>query len=155
MRTKHRVESALLGAFLAMGVALAFFAIPLTVMHERPTRFRISGDATRSLYPGGPAAPLDLAFDNPNDFAITVRGVKVSIAGAGTGCQVTDYAVVSQLADALPLPPDGTSSLSRLGIPRADWPRVAMVDSHHATDSCEGSSLRLSYSGRATQTAKR
>jgi hypothetical protein len=115
------------------------------------TNFKISGDPTAPLYPGGAAAPVDLGFTNPNTFAITVSGVAVKIAGSSNAaCDASNFVVGSQFAGTVRLSPGETESLSELGIPQADWPQVAMVDSPVGQNACESSSVKLSYTGEAT-----
>lgn len=151
--TIYRVESALLGILLTAAVALAIYAFVVPTPHaQRFPDFKISGGAITLLYPGGRAARVDLDFTNPNSFPITVRKVRVKIAGSSSAeCPVSEFVVNSQLAGTVRVAPGVTKSLSQLGILRADWPRVAMLDAPEESDGCEGSSLRLSYAGEATE----
>jgi hypothetical protein len=148
-----KAKSTLLGVCLA-ALALAIVAYASTsVKPSQLTNFQISGDATAPLYPGGAAAPVDLGFTNPNTFGITVSDVAVKIAGSSSAaCDASNFVVGSQFAGTVRLAPGATRSLSQLGIPQADWPRVAMVDSPVGQNACESSSVELSYTGEATGT---
>jgi hypothetical protein len=148
-----KAKFTLFGACLtALALAVVAYASSST-QSSQLTNFRISGDATAPLYPGGAAAPVNLGFTNPNTFAITVSDVAVKIAGSsGAACEPSNFVVGSQFAGTVRLSPGATRSLSQFGIPQADWPRVAMVDSHASQDGCKSSSVRLSYSGEATGT---
>lgn len=145
--------------FTLLGVCLAALAVAIVayassaVKPSQLTNFKISGDATAPLYPGGAAAPVDLGFTNPNTFAITVSDVAVKIAGSSSAaCGASNFVVGSQFTGTVRLASGETKSLSQLGIPQADWPRVAMVNSAASQDPCKSSSVKLSYTGEATGT---
>ncbi|GAA2138226.1 hypothetical protein GCM10009825_24520 [Arthrobacter humicola] len=116
--------------------------------------FGLSGDVAGLLAPGT-SRPLDLGFNNP-DKSIDVGNLTVSIAGvvrtakaiaASLPCTAQDYAVV-QFSGRYPLAvPAGSSSLSQLGVPSAQWPRIAMLDAPRLQDGCKGAVLQLAYSG--------
>jgi hypothetical protein len=101
------------------------------------------------LYPGGQALPLDLVFTNPNDVAITVSEVSVSVIATSTpACLVDSFAVVPLRAT--PIVPAGeTRSLQELGVPESKWPQLRMIDRGNQ-DACQGASVTLAYSGTAT-----
>jgi len=148
-----KAKFTLLGVGLA-GLALAVVAYASSsVTPSQLTNFKISGDANAPLYPGGAAASVDLGFTNPNTFAITVSDVAVKVAGSSSAaCDASNFVVGSQFAGEVRLSPGATKSLSQLGIPQADWPQVAMVDSPVSQDACKSSSVQLSYTGEATGT---
>lgn len=143
--------------FTLLGVGLAGLAVAIVAYASSSTEpsqltnFKISGDAAAPLYPGGAAAPVNLGFTNPNTFAITVSDVAVKVAGSSSAaCDASNFAVGSQFAGTVVLPAGATRSLSQLGIPQADWPQVAMVNSSTSQDVCKSSSVQLSYTGEAT-----
>jgi hypothetical protein len=145
--------------FTLFGVGLAGLAVAIVAYASssgKPsqlTNFKISGDAAAPLYPGGAASPVDLGFTNPNTFAITVSDVAVKVAGSSSAaCDASNFTVGSQFTGTVNLAAGATRSLSQLGIPQADWPQVAMVDSAASQNVCEGSSVQLSYTGEATGT---
>jgi hypothetical protein len=116
--------------------------------------FGLSGDVSGLLAPGT-SRSLDLGFTN-TDKGIDVGNLTVSIKGvirttkaiaANLPCTVGDYAVV-QYSGRYPLTaPSGTTSLSQLGVPTAQWPRIAMLDTPRLQDGCKGAVLQLAYSG--------
>jgi hypothetical protein len=135
----------------ALAFAIASYASSANNDLSPLARFQISGDATAPLFPGGPASPVDLSFTNPNTFPIAVSGVAVKVDGTSSAaCDASNFSVGSQLPSSLSLPPSATRSLSQLGIPNSDWPRVAMVDSSASQDACKNASVQLAYSGEAT-----
>ena len=135
---------------------LAFAIVAYASSSTKPsqlTNFKISGDATTPLYPGGAAAPVDLGFTNPNTFAITVSDVAVKVAGSSSAaCGASNFVVGSQFTGTVNLAPGATRSLLQIGIPQANWPQVAMRNSSASQDVCKGSSVKLSYTGEATGT---
>lgn len=116
--------------------------------------FGLSGDVSGLLAPGT-SRSMDLGFTNP-DKGIDVGNLTVSITGvvrtakaiaANLPCTAQDYAVV-QYSGTYPLTvPSGSSSLSQLGVPSAQWPRIAMLDTPRLQDGCKGAVLQLAYSG--------
>jgi hypothetical protein len=116
--------------------------------------FGLSADVSGLLAPGT-SQSLDLGFNNP-DKGIDVGNLTVSITGvvrtakataANLPCTAQDYAVV-QYSGRYPLSvSSGSSSLSQLGVPQAQWPRIAMLDTPRLQDGCKGAVLQLAYSG--------
>ena len=116
--------------------------------------FGLTGDVSGLLAPGT-SRSLDLGFNSPNK-SIDVGNLTVSISGvvrtakavaANLPCTAQDYAV-AQYSGRYPLTvPSGSSSLSQLGIPPAQWPRIAMLDTPRLQDGCKGAVLQLAYSG--------
>lgn len=132
-------------------------AVPIRVQLrvKAPLRvFGVAGDAPGLLAPGT-SQSLDLGFNNP-DKSIDVGNLAVSITGvlrtskaiaANLPCTSQDYAV-TQFSGRYPLAvPSGSSSLSQLGVPSAQWPRIAMLDTPRLQDGCKGAVLQLAYTG--------
>jgi hypothetical protein len=135
--------------------AVQSVAVKTQLRVKAPLRvFGLSGDVSGLLAPGT-SRPLDLGFNNP-DKGIDVGNVTVSITGvirsakaiaANLPCTSQDYAVV-QYSGRYPVAvPSGGSSLSQLGVPSAQWPRIAMLDTPRLQDGCKGAVLQLAYSG--------
>jgi hypothetical protein len=110
--------------------------------------FTIAGTPIAQLYPGGPTAPVNLVFTNPESTALTVTSVTVTIAGTSTpSCPVVgNFVVAQQLTQNVTVPANSTKSLSDLGVPQANWPQLRMLDNGNQ-DACRNQSLSLSYSG--------
>lgn len=130
-------------------------AVKTQLRVKAPLRvFGLSGDVSGLLAPGT-SRSMDLGFTNP-DKGIDVGNLTVSITGvvrtakaiaANLPCTAQDYAVV-QYSGRYPLTvPSGSSSLSQLGAPSAQWPRIAMLDTPRLQDGCKGAVLQLAYSG--------
>ncbi|WP_247046223.1 hypothetical protein [Arthrobacter rhizosphaerae] len=114
--------------------------------------FTISGDAVEAIVPGKSAA-IDLEFTNPEGLPFTVSGVRVRVlkvtapqAPATRPCSISDYTVQQLPPETrITIPARGTGTLSGLGLPREDWPRVGLVNDSVNQDSCKGASLELAY----------
>lgn len=127
--------------------------------------YTIGGDAAVPLYPGAPAQPIDVSFDNPggNLHGARVSHLTVAIASV-TGGSNTPYActagdfVVTQYAGPYPFSvPHGTSSLSTIlpSLATSAYPSIRMIDRHDTVpgdgtgnqDGCEGATVHLVYTG--------
>jgi hypothetical protein len=115
--------------------------------------FGISGIPSGQLAPGL-SAVLDLVLINPNAFPITVRNLSVRVrtisaprADPGHSCSSRDFTVAQFSGGGLRLRRASTTSLGRLGVARARWPRVGMPDRAVNQDGCKGASLTLDYRG--------
>jgi hypothetical protein len=115
--------------------------------------FGISGIPSGQLAPGL-SAVLDLVLINPNAFPITVQNLSVRVrtisaprADPGHSCSSRDFTVAQFSGGGLRLRRASTTSLGRLGVARARWPRVGMPDRAVNQDGCKGASLTLDYRG--------
>lgn len=115
--------------------------------------FAVGGDLTSPLAPGV-SEPLDMTFTNPSSSAITiaaggVTGADITITPNRVGCAASNFRVSQGLTRAVTIPADRATplSLSALGVPRADWPVITMLDTTTNQDACEGATLTLTYSG--------
>jgi hypothetical protein len=114
--------------------------------------FTISGSVT-GLAPGV-ARPLDLTLANPNNKALAISNLTVTVqsvtrvTSATLPCSTADYAV-TQYSGPYPLsvPANGSASLSSLGVAPALRPQVKMIDTATNQDGCKGATLTLAYSG--------
>ena len=119
--------------------------------------FTISGTAVDPISPGV-MAPLDLALTNPHDVAMVVTDLSVTVrevsapdaAGAGP-CGIGDFAV-EQVPSGLVITvaARSTSTLSDLGLARATWPQVGMLDRPVNQDGCKGAALTVGYAASGT-----
>ncbi|MFC4397980.1 hypothetical protein [Arthrobacter sedimenti] len=117
--------------------------------------FTISGNLDTPLTPGA-SIPLNLSFSNPNNKALALSSLSVSITSitrtqtavaGGLPCTPADY-VVTNYSGQYPLTvPVGTSKLEALRPLREEWPRIAMLDTTLNQDGRKGATLQLSYSG--------
>jgi len=115
--------------------------------------FTVGGNLTSPLYPGT-SLPLDMTFTNPNSSPITIPGGGISasnitITSNASGCASSNFTVAQGLTVAVTIPANQVTatSLSALGVPRADWPVIKMIDTNTNQDACEGAKLTLTYSG--------
>lgn len=112
--------------------------------------------APPTVLPGpGAGMPLNLSIANPNNQALNITNLTVSIqsvakavgAPAGT-CSIADYAV-SQFTGSYPLvvQPGLATSLSNLVSDSAQWPRLNMLETGSRQDACKGAVVTLSFTG--------
>lgn len=115
----------------------------------------ISGDAGAAMRPGT-MVPLDLELDNPNDFAITIDQISVTVREidaprvvAGRPCGATDFELRNLHQDVvLTIDARSASSLSDLDLSSRQWPGVGMLNRAVNQDGCRGASLTLTYEAR-------
>jgi hypothetical protein len=118
-----------------------------------PRNFRVGGNLASPLYPGI-SQPLNLTFTNPNPMPITIaRGDisarNITISPSTPGCASSNFAVAQGLIGAVTIPPGQAMpmSLSALGVPRAHWPVIKMLDTSTNQDACQDAKLTLTYTG--------
>jgi hypothetical protein len=117
-----------------------------TVVAGPSQQLTIDGDAVGSLYPGGPARPIAITFHNPNNAAVDVIGLTVTVTATGaTGCQTSDFDVTqSNLSgtNRFTVPAQGQATIPASG--PVSRPTIQMIDNgdQHA---CEGAHLTLTY----------
>jgi hypothetical protein len=115
--------------------------------------FGVGGSLTSPLYPGT-SQSLNMTFTNSSDKPITIAsgGVSASnitITSGAPGCASSSFAVTQGLTTAVTIPANqiAPTSLSALGVPKADWPIIKMIDTNTNQDACQGATLTLTYSG--------
>jgi hypothetical protein len=114
-----------------------------------PQPFSISGDLDRQLSPGR-TGYLNLLLTNPNRQALKVTSLAVTLKQPnGSACSSATNFTVVQFGGALPLtiPAHTSRTLSQLGLPQSQWPRVTMQDLATNQDACKNTNLTLTYSG--------
>lgn len=132
-------------SLLASATASAY----LVVVPQTYDDFPVSGEPDRTLAPGSEPAAIDLALTNPFDAAMTVTGLGVAVTSTDVpGCAVDNYAVDDYTGPyPLTVPAHSTRTLSQLGVPRAQWPKVRMLNLPTNQDVCKGAEVQLAYSG--------
>lgn len=118
-----------------------------------PRNFRVGGDLMALLYPGT-GQPLNLTFTNPNPVSITISrgGISarnITISASAPGCASSNFAVAQGLTATVTIPPGQTrpTSLSALGVPKANWPVIEMLDTSTNQDACQDAKLTLTFTG--------
>jgi hypothetical protein len=110
--------------------------------------FTLSGHAVGTLFPGGPALPVDLVIENPAAAPLTVEAVTTAVAGTSSDrCGASNFLVAHQLAATVVVPGRATRSLSQLGIPQSRWPQLRMVETGANQDECAAAAVTLSFDG--------
>jgi hypothetical protein len=129
------------------GSALASAAAP----------FAIEGSATEAISPGV-RAPLDVRLTNPHDHPMAVADLRVSVqkvsaphADDAHPCAAGDFTVdQGPTGRKVTVAPRSTSTLSSLGLARATFPQVRMLNRAANQDGCKGASLTLAYTATGT-----
>lgn len=122
--------------------------VHITVSGPRKPPFVISGNVDVPLSPGI-TGHINLALSNPNDVALDVSALSVSLTGTSKpGCTASNF-TVGQYSGTYPLviPAESSRTLAQLGVPRANWPTLGMIDLSTNQDICKNISLTLAYSG--------
>jgi hypothetical protein len=132
-------------SLLASATASAY----LIVLPQTYPNFPIAGTADRVLTPGGEAGAVDLAITNPFGVPMSVTALGVNVTGTDKpGCGAGNYQVTAYGGPfPLTVPANSTRTLTQLGVPRAQWPQVAMVNLASNQDACKGATVQLHYSG--------
>jgi hypothetical protein len=119
--------------------------------------FTIDGNATEPISPGV-RAPLDLQLSNPHDVPMSVTDLRVRVqkvsapnADDAHPCAVGDF-TVGQASSSIKITvaARATSTLSSLGLPRATWPQLGILERSVNQDGCKGASLTLGYAASGT-----
>jgi hypothetical protein len=115
--------------------------------------FAIAGSPAGPLSPGT-SVPVNLAFSNPNDEAVTVTSLTVSVTATDRpdSCPAGPNFAVVQFTPPysdLVLPAGPGTSLRSLGIDEARWPRVVMIETGRNQNACQGAVLTLTFTGTA------
>jgi hypothetical protein len=160
-RRKVIVAAMIFGSFV-LGAAVAWTTLrtPFLVagagggMFDKPRQFfTIDGNLDKPVYPGG-SVPLDLSVTNPleTDLGVSRLLVEVDAVDAPNAtiwqpCEIDDFAV-EQLSgyDELIVEAGATTTLTDLGIPREDWPRVRMFNADYNQDGCKNATFSLAFS---------
>ncbi len=132
-------------SLLASATASAY----LIVLPQTYPDFPINGAADRVLAPGSEPGAVNLAITNPFGAAMTVTNLGVTVTGTDkVGCGAGNYAVTAYGGPAsLTIPAHSTKTLQQLGVPRAQWPQVAMPNLPVNQDACKTATVQLHFSG--------
>lgn len=132
-------------SLLASATASAY----LIVLPQTYPNFPIAGTPDRLLAPGSEPGAIDLAITNPFTATMTVTALGVTVTGTSIpGCSVGNYDVIAYGGPfPLTIPPNSTRTLSQLGVPRAQWPQVRMLNLPVNQDVCKTATVQLHYSG--------
>jgi uncharacterized membrane protein len=138
-----------------IGSSSAARSATVTLVVEKKQDFQITGNLGGLLAPGL-KAPLNLSLTNPNNFAIQVTNLAVSVEEATTkpGCSGTQNFKITQIPASrypITLPQGQAKTLSQLGVADADKPKVEMLDRPLNQDACMTASIKLDYSGSASK----
>ncbi|MBC7632210.1 hypothetical protein [Aeromicrobium sp.] len=117
-----------------------------------PEPVTIRGSAQTPMTVGA-LMPLNLSLDNPNEFALTIDNITVTVldveaprADADHPCSAVDFEVRHLKGRVgLTLAADSNDNLSELLVPLGSWPAVGMLNRPVNQDGCKESLLTLGY----------
>ena len=120
---------------------------------ESGLSFTISGTPQAQPAPGA-TVPVRLALTNPNAFPITVDHLTVQVTDiatrddAGADCGHGNF-VVHQFTGSygFKVAATRTSNLGELGIRKAQWPQLTMINSALNQDACKNAVITLTVTG--------
>jgi hypothetical protein len=101
------------------------------------------------LYPGLAPTPIPIRVTNPNDVAIEVTKISVTIGEAPASCPAENFELTAAGAsaeDPLPVPANSSVDLPEAGFAA---PAIAMIDLPVEQDACRGAEIPLVFSGEA------
>lgn len=118
---------------------------------ESSMGFSISQHAPPGLlHPGAPPAALPVELNNPNDVAISVTQLTVSVANSPEGCDPVENVSVtpSTASDATPvvIPAGASVTLPDQGV---EAPTIQLLDLPVDQDACQNAEFQLDFSGEA------
>jgi hypothetical protein len=132
---------------LVLGLCAIFAAARIPV-------FSVSGNLENALAPGV-EVPLDLIISNKHSYPVRMRALVVTVASVDNGstdphnqCAVTNFSVTQAVGIApIMLKPHSRVSLASLGVTKAHWPKVRMLQvSKRTQEECKSARVTLEYS---------
>lgn len=118
---------------------------------QQKRNFTISGSLSTELSPGV-SAPLNLTFDNPNQQALAIEELQVTVVRTSAGACAADNFSATAFTGPYPITiPSGNSTLAGAVADSSKWPRVGMVNKPVNQDACKGVSVSLAYSAKASK----
>ena len=79
-----------------------------------------------------------------------MSSVTVTMTTDAGSCPVaTNFAIVHGLTGNATVPANSTKSLSELGMAKANWPTVSMLETNANQDACKGAKLTFAFTGVA------
>src|SRR5262249_698006 len=118
--TKNGTHTFAVKAIDSVGNVSTAASYTWTVAPAGPARtFTIDGDAVRLVYPGAGAVAIAVTFHNPNDVAIVVTGLTVTLRASdfSAGCDGSFFHIVQSSipADGVQVPANGQVTLPAQG----------------------------------------
>jgi hypothetical protein len=115
--------------------------------------FALAGDALGAMSPGLAPSPVDLVVTNPNNQALRITNLGVTVTGTSRpACGAAEF-TVRQYAGSYPLAVAARAQgvrLTTLGVPHGALPAISMLDRPGNQDACKGVTVHLAYTGTAT-----
>ncbi|MCZ4498820.1 MAG: hypothetical protein JWQ74_1373 [Marmoricola sp.] len=130
----------------ALLVAAGCATTPSDGGRARPN-FPITGDTDVDMLPGGPSVGVDLALKNQHGTAMVVTNLAAVVLGNAV-CGPANFAALAYNGPArLTVPAHSVRKLSELGVPRAQWPQIQLLNLPSNQDACKGAVVPLRFSG--------
>jgi hypothetical protein len=132
---------------------------PTTTPAPAPTgdgpRLLVGGNLRVSLGPGI-TEPVDVKLGNPfaepldvTAIALEITDINAPNSSTAFPCDLRDFQVAPSSGAPVRLPPMSVSSLEEIGIPRPQWPSIAMLNRPVNQNGCKGAALTFRYRAEA------
>jgi hypothetical protein len=113
------------------------------------------GNAAGLLYPGGPARTIALVLHNPNNFAVTINYINVTVKSSPAGCDGSAASVDIQQSNVGNGPNPVTVTVpanSNLSLPSgsATRPTIRLLDNGNQ-DACKNGTFTLNYLAKGSK----
>jgi hypothetical protein len=154
-RIRRSIAGAVVGLGISAAVALAVWTVSgsgagqgaATVAQGLTITATLPTGANASLYPGGPAGPVQFTVNNPNPFAVVLSGLGwgAPISLNATACASSNISVDSNAPSttSIVIPANSSSALTTV-------PGVLDL-SHAAPNGCQGVGFQVPVTVTGTQ----
>ncbi|MCU0314395.1 MAG: hypothetical protein MUC84_10090 [Solirubrobacteraceae bacterium] len=118
-------------------------------------RLLVGGNLRVALGPGI-TEPVDVKLGNPFGEPLDVTGIGLEItdinapnSSTALPCDLRDFQVAPSSGAPVRLPPMSVRSLEEIGIPRPQWPSIAMLNRPVNQNGCKGAAVTFRYRAEA------
>jgi hypothetical protein len=140
-------------AVRAFDVAGNFSATSYTWKVLHAINVVVDGNAVGLLYPGGPTLPIALVLHNPNNFAVTIWIITVTISGSPDGCSAGTNIDLRQsdVGNGANSQTVTVPANTNLTLPSALRPTISLLNLPSSQDACKNGTFTLSYLAKGSK----
>ncbi|MCU0257413.1 MAG: hypothetical protein MUF56_00115 [Solirubrobacteraceae bacterium] len=155
LRAVGTLRAVLPGAAAPRTGAPAPTATPAPAPTGDGPRLLVGGNLRVALGPGL-TEPVDVKLGNPFAEPLDVTGITLEItdinapnSSTALPCDLRDFQVAASSGAPVRLPPMSVRSLEEIGIPRPQWPSIAMLNRPVNQNGCKGAAVTFRYRAEA------
>jgi hypothetical protein len=113
----------------------------------------VDGNADGLLYPGGPTRTLVLVLHNPNNFAVTISFIGVTVSASPTGCSYTTNIDLQQsnVGNGSNQQTVTVPANTNVTLPAANRPTIGLLNLASSQDACKDHAFTLSYTAKGSK----